>query len=78
MSCLTLLKAPSICSVCSSGVHFLITSHSGQANLANLGIQILGGSADPKNSLISWQFTGWGILRIVTFLASDSHLLPPH
>lgn len=64
------LKTVSICGV-------ERRSYRGQAKSTNPGIWSLYNPADFRNSLTTQWFLGLDILRTVSFLAFDSHLLPP-
>lgn len=52
-------------------------SYRGCANSTNPGIQSLQNPAELRIPLASSWSLGLGILRIVSFLAVESHLLPP-
>lgn len=71
------LKAFSICLVQLKGVFPCQVSYRGQANSENPRIQSLHNPADPRYCLTSWWLVCLDILRMVSFLAFDSLLLPP-
>jgi hypothetical protein len=54
----------------------LVASYRGLAISTNPGIQSLQNPAEPRNSLTPLVDVGGGIVKIVYFMASVSHLAP--